>query len=390
MLVFLSILAGMHLFLYLRLKNLFPAPLWKKVLKFILLTLFLMIPISRSLSSYFFLSRLLVMISYIWIGFLFYGFLFLFLALPFKGTLPNKIALLLTFLTIIFGVVQSFRIHFRTLNLHMTREGCCLLGGQISHRQQTSQQEQVSKQAHSASTSLLSEKGQTQEIPERGQVLTLKVVFLSDLHISIFPPSSLLKSLVDQINSLKPDLILIGGDIIEREGLIRKEAQEILKGLKAQYGIFAVTGNHEKYTGPKALQWLQEAGIRLLRNEVLQLRKITLIGVDDEEFLEDEKALLINLLKKNRDRPFILLKHRPTHLSLICQKGIGLILSGHTHRGQLFPLHYITSKVYPFFYGLYKLKSSCIYVSSGVFPWGPPLRIGAPGEIVLISLTFEL
>ena len=424
LIVFLSIFAGMHLFLYWKLKNLFPTPLWKKTLKLLLLTLFLIVPISRNLPPQFLPTRILLMVAYLWIGFLFYSFLFLFLSLPFKGSLPNKIALLLALLTVIFGFMQSFHIRLRTLNLHITREGCFLSGGQVSHWGQTHQAQvpkwgqvsspggkqlwsqlgriserertqdpeegQVWKQKRPASATFPTEKGQVQKTPTRGQVLTLRVVFLSDLHISIFPPSSFLKSLVNRINSLKPDLILMGGAIIEREGLSRKKAQEILRCLKAPYGVFAITGNHEKYAGPEALRWLREAGIKLLRNEVVQMGKFALIGVDDEEFLGDKKPLLTSLLEKIGDKPFILLKHRPTHLSLICQKGTGLILSGHTHRGQLFPLHFITSKVYPFFYGLYKLNSSCLYVSSGVFPWGPPLRVGAPGEIVLITLTFEL
>jgi predicted MPP superfamily phosphohydrolase len=157
--------------------------------------------------------------------------------------------------------------------------------------------------------------------------------------------------------------------------------------------MFAVTGNHEFYAGlPQALSFTEQAGFRLLRNEAISLdNALTLAGVDDPAALHGVERKGVpehDLLQGvSRGRFTVLLKHRPvmdtTSLGLF-----DLQLSGHVHKGQIFPFNLLTHLFYPVKMGFSTYANgSSLYVSRGTGTWGPPIRFLAPPEITVITLV---
>lgn len=219
----------------------------------------------------------------------------------------------------------------------------------------------------------------------------LKIVQISDIHFSVINGVSLARKIVERIDRLKPDIIVSTGDLTDR-GLNEKErVEELFRNLKAPYGKFAVTGNHEFYTGiNEAIGFTEKAGFRMLRNEGIQVADIVnMVGVDDPaakrlgiEMNVPESEILGRF---SNDKLTILLKHRP----LIDEESEGLFdlqLSGHLHKGQIFPFSLITSLLFPYHDGLYKLKGhSYLYVSRGTGTWGPPVRFLSRPEITVIE-----
>jgi predicted MPP superfamily phosphohydrolase len=219
----------------------------------------------------------------------------------------------------------------------------------------------------------------------------LRIVQISDIHFSVINGVSLARKIVERIDRLNPDIIVSTGDLTDR-GLNEKErVEELFRNLKAPYGKFAVTGNHEFYTGiNEAIGFTEKAGFRMLRNEGIQVADIVnMVGVDDPaakrlgiEMNVPESEILGRF---SNDKLTILLKHRP----LIDEESEGLFdlqLSGHLHKGQIFPFSLITSLLFPYHDGLYKLKGhSYLYVSRGTGTWGPPVRFLSRPEITVIE-----
>jgi predicted MPP superfamily phosphohydrolase len=239
-----------------------------------------------------------------------------------------------------------------------------------------------------------------------------KIVQLSDVHLGVINGPGFMTRVAEKVNSIEPDLVVITGDLFDGMGGGFSSFIQPLKSIKAEKGVFFVTGNHEGYLGlDKPLSTLRKTGIRILENEVAEIEGLQIVGLGFPEF---NKA---NGLKKifegpdhlDRDKPNILLYHTPTdigenHLDMGDQQantywnpdtglttaknmGIDLQLSGHTHAGQFFPFTWIAQRIYQEYnYGLHGDGTFQIYVSSGVGTWGPPLRLGSPSEIVLIRL----
>ncbi|HVO28997.1 MAG TPA: metallophosphoesterase, partial [Candidatus Paceibacterota bacterium] len=136
------------------------------------------------------------------------------------------------------------------------------------------------------------------------------------------------------------------------------------------------------------LQEIKNIGMRILDNEMVDLRGIQLAGIDwKDSYNEKDCERILAALPVDRDRPSILMKHEPQDLPTSADRGFSLQLSGHTHAGQIFPLSLITHRVYHGFdYGLKKFGDMLVYTSSGVGTWGPPLRFGTKAEIVAITL----
>jgi hypothetical protein len=153
-------------------------------------------------------------------------------------------------------------------------------------------------------------------------------------------------------------------------------------------GTYFITGNHEEFfDNTPYLQAVRRAGIQVLYNEMVDLNGLQIIGVDYRDS-RDEKKLKAILQKMGIDRhkPSILLEHAPLHLKVAEEQGISLLLSGHTHHGQVFLFRWITSLVYKGFdYGLKRFGDLIVYTSSGVGTWGPPMRLDTIPEIVVIQ-----
>lgn len=218
----------------------------------------------------------------------------------------------------------------------------------------------------------------------------LKVVAVSDVHLGYGTGKEKLRRYVEKINAQEPDLILIGGDLIDNSTvpLYEEKMMEELSELKAPLGIYMVPGNHEYFSGiRKSLQFISETPIRLLRDEVVTLPGgIQIIGRDDRS--NRSRSSLQELVKGiDPAKPVILLDHQPFNLSDTEKAGIDLQFSGHTHHGQIWPVSLVTDHLFEQSHGYRKWGDSHIYVSSGLSLWGPPFRIGTDSEVVVFNIT---
>jgi uncharacterized protein len=227
-----------------------------------------------------------------------------------------------------------------------------------------------------------------------GAEKTLRIVVASDIHLGTIIGRKRFDRIVETMNSLQPDLVLFPGDIVDEDlgPVIRENLGESLRSVRARYGVFAITGNHEYIGGAEAAcRYLQEHGITMLRDSTATLPNgVQLIGRQDRssrQFGGQVRKSLESLMAGiERSRPIILLDHQPFHLDEAVEAGVDLQLSGHTHHGQIWPLNHITNAIYELSRGYLKRGSTHIYVSSGVGTWGPPVRLGNRPEILLCTL----
>ena len=234
------------------------------------------------------------------------------------------------------------------------------------------------------------------EIDTRGKVTRpLKLVLMSDLHLGYHNGRQEFAKWVDKINAEQPDLVLIGGDIIDISvrPLIEEGVAEEFRRLKSP--VYACLGNHEYYSGePRAQQFYRDAGIHLLRDSVVTLPdygNLTIIGRDDRT--NAGRKSLAELMKECQDpQPPILggyqllLDHQPYHLERTAKAGIDFQFSGHTHYGQVWPISWIEDAIYECAYGELTKSNTRFYVSSGIGIWGAKFRIGTQSEYVVLTL----
>jgi len=224
----------------------------------------------------------------------------------------------------------------------------------------------------------------------------LKIVQLSDVHVGVTMGREALERIVRQVNAQKPDVVVITGDLVD--GSVRElgPTTAVLGDLQARYGVFFVTGNHEYYSGAPA--WCTELtrlGIRVLRNERVLVGEgeasFYLAGVDDATAHRytpghgaDYEAALGGV---DGTKETILLAHQPKAVYEAEKYGVGLVLSGHTHGGQIFPFGALVRLTQPYLSGLNRHNDATqVYVSCGTGFWGPPMRLGAPAEITGIRV----
>ena len=214
----------------------------------------------------------------------------------------------------------------------------------------------------------------------------LRIVMLSDLHLGYHNPRKELARWVDLINAEKPDLILIAGDIIDMSmrPLVEENMAEEMQRIKAP--VYASLGNHEYYSGePRAEQFYREARIQLLRDTCQVVGDLCIMGRDDRTNLRrrnvDELARMAD-----HSKYIILLDHQPYHLEEAEQAGVDFQLSGHTHRGQVWPISWITDALYECSFGAHQRGQTRYYISSGIGIWGGKFRIGTRSEYVVATL----
>jgi uncharacterized protein len=235
-------------------------------------------------------------------------------------------------------------------------------------------------------------------IPKSADSLkTLNIAVASDIHLGTIIGNGRLNRIVDTINSLHPDLVLFPGDIVDEDlaPVINQNLGETLRTIKAKYGVFAVTGNHEYIGGvEQAYKYLMDHGIRVLRDEVVTVNgNITLIGREDRSISQfgGKKRKPLPEMMANIDRrfPILMMDHQPIGLNEAVDAGVDLQLSGHTHHGQIWPFGWITEAIYEVSWGYKKKNQTHFYVSSGVGTWGPPVRLGNTPEIIHLRITFD-
>jgi len=223
-----------------------------------------------------------------------------------------------------------------------------------------------------------------------------RIAQFSDLHVGPTIKRTFTESVVRQINDLKPDMIVFTGDLVDGTVTGLKNDVAPLSALSARDGIFFVTGNHEYYSG--ALSWIEEVirlGMHVLLDEHTIINKgkdhILLAGVTDytasgiipDHVSDPHKAIL----GAPDTAVKILLAHQPKNIYQAAAADFDLQLSGHTHGGQYLPWRYMVTLSQPYVVGLNKHKNTWIYVNKGTGYWGPPLRLGVPSEVTLITLT---
>lgn len=219
---------------------------------------------------------------------------------------------------------------------------------------------------------------------------SLKIIMASDLHFGDLAGDKQARKLVEKINAREPDLVLFPGDIINDDitPYLEEGIPEILKEIKAP--VYASLGNHDR-DEVDLVQIFNNSGMKVLDDEVLLLPEgITLIGRKDRGYQDVTRAELKELMKQvDLTKPNILLEHQPYDFEIAEKNGVDLILSGHTHRGQVAPGNLITDRLFENDWGYLKKGKLQSIVSSGYGFWGLPLRIGTRSEIVQINLTFN-
>jgi len=217
-----------------------------------------------------------------------------------------------------------------------------------------------------------------------------KLLLASDLHLGYHNPRRELARWVDMMNAEQPDLILIAGDIIDVSvrPLLEEDMAAEFRRLTAP--VYACLGNHEYYSGmPQAQQFYRDAGIRLLSDTAAMIdSSLVIIGRDDRTNLRRKP---VSELVTNADlsKYTILLDHQPYNLERTEAAGIDFQLSGHTHRGQVWPLSWVTDKIYECSWGYHQRGQTRYYVSSGLGIWGGKFRIGTQSEYVVATLKNE-
>ena len=227
-----------------------------------------------------------------------------------------------------------------------------------------------------------------QFVDPTGRAVPLKILQISDVHLHAGTSTADWRRTLAQIARVKPDRLAISGDFIDDR---TEKTEKLVRALvKAVPGvpIYAVLGNHELYTGiDHFIRVATRNGIRVLRQQTLELTPGLHIGGIDDARIADQRAAVAEIVGKVPARAgLVLIAHRPQALDRIAKRGSALVLAGHTHGGQVPPFHLLTRlATRGYLAGLYRRGSAWLYVSKGTGTWGPPMRLAARREMVLVE-----
>lgn len=221
----------------------------------------------------------------------------------------------------------------------------------------------------------------------------IRIVHLSDLHINRTTPLSRINKIVNAVNGLGADIIVMTGDIIDDDATHMEGQLAALQGLTAPEGIYVSLGNHEYYSGLSSVSYrFRKMGFPLLMNRGTSIgsNNLFIAGIPDAFTAATHPTFNINIsqaLQKSNEKDYkILLSHTPEVVQNLDKSHFDLVLSGHTHGGQIFPFHYFVKKANKFLSGEYDVNGINLYVSNGAGIWGPMMRLFAPSDITVINL----
>lgn len=221
-----------------------------------------------------------------------------------------------------------------------------------------------------------------------------RIAVVSDIHLGPLLGRAHTERLVRMINETEPDLVAVVGDLVDGTVAELGSAAAPLRDLVSREGTFFVTGNHEYFVEDTA-EWLRELerlGMQLLRNEHTRISRgagsFDLAGINDlaGRSHSDPPDLDRALRGVRADSPTVLLAHQPVQVGEAADHGVDLQISGHTHGGQMWPFHYAVDLAQPALAGLSTVRDTQLYVTRGAGFWGPPLRVGAPADISVLTL----
>jgi len=221
----------------------------------------------------------------------------------------------------------------------------------------------------------------------------VRIALITDLHVGLIVRDERVSRVVEAIRRAAPDMLVATGDIVDGHVSHFDGVSEMFRGLTPPLGMFAAYGNHEYYAGfGQATSFLQRSGFQLLRADQREVGEfLTVVGVDDPaarqrgEFRSEDESRLLQAVPPNRF--VLLLKHRPV-VADASRGRFDLQLSGHVHKGQVFPFNLLTWLNFPVRAGLTRLaEGGWLYVSRGSGTWGPPIRFLSPPEVTVIDLV---
>lgn len=222
-----------------------------------------------------------------------------------------------------------------------------------------------------------------------------RIVLATDMHFNYISGKSSAKRLVTEINALEPDIVLFPGDLIDDDiqVYLDKDIGGILSGITSTYGVYASLGNHDRYSEKmhELIAIFEESGMRVLYDEWEDVNDwLTVIGRKD--YSDPNRIELSEVIKGAKDhtsqnKVLVMMDHQPVQYEIAKREGIDLLVSGHTHYGQIAPAHLITGLLFENDYGYLRQDHLHTVVTSGYGFWGPPIRIGSRSEIVLIRLN---
>jgi predicted MPP superfamily phosphohydrolase len=238
------------------------------------------------------------------------------------------------------------------------------------------------------------------QVPTRNltkELRQMKIAVASDIHAGVLVAAPQIRRMMDRIASTQPDLVLLPGDLVDADMSRIGPCADEFRSLNPTLGVFATTGNHEYYAGLKgALEFCLASHIHMLMNEHVELPGGLIVAG-----LEDRTALQMGRLRPNvaefisafpKDKTVLLLNHTPeaTEVQTALKHGASLVVSGHTHAGQIWPFSILTKMTFLYHHGLYAGPGGgYVAVSTGLGYWGPPMRLNAPAEIMLIRFVGE-
>jgi len=234
---------------------------------------------------------------------------------------------------------------------------------------------------------------------DAGEITSLNVVMISDVHMGITIKENGIDKMVNSINELNPDIVLFCGDIFDEttSTKLKEYSRENFKNIKSKYGVYDITGNHEYGAGDlsETISYFKDANIEFLQDESIKVaNSFYIVGRNDpanRRITGQEVKPLREVLKDvDKSLPIIVLNHRPEDLEEAETENVDLQLSGHTHKGQIFPGNLVTKYLNEDDYGYLKKDNFNLIVSSGYGTWGPPMRIGSKSEIVNIKVNFNI
>ncbi len=217
------------------------------------------------------------------------------------------------------------------------------------------------------------------------------LVQISDLHLGSLLGRRWLEARIAQVEALKPDLVAVTGDLVDGDAAEVERLLPTLQTLKAPRGVWAVTGNHEFYAGvERCVALMERAGFTVLRDRAQEVAPgLVMAGVDDLSARRQFNLDGDPVARALNGRPAgatVFLCHSPLQGEKAAALGTGLMLSGHTHGGQIWPFGYLVAFAYPRLEGPYTLGAMTLWVCRGTGTWGPPMRLFRPSEIRKFTL----